>query len=310
MPEIRKDFLTGQLVAISEERGERPIFYTRGETDTSREQCPFCPENRHMTPDDIYVSDNKRVRVFPNKYPALTDTPRAYGFHEVIIDTPVHSEKLKDFNAGDITTIFLAIQSRLDHHYKNPKIKYIQIIKNEGQNAGASIYHSHWQLFAMDFIPGMQETIRKNLYAYSQKANSCFLCDLINGKNTSKICEDEYFLAYSPYASTCPHMVNITSKSHIGSFRELDAAALTALSHIIKKVLSALDTIVCGLSYNICFQDMPYNEGHFFVQLIPRIGNLAGFELSTGCFINYVLPEKSSGMLKDIIAKANGKDYN
>jgi len=310
MPEIRKDFLTGATVAISEEREMRPFFHKREDMDVSRENCPFCPENAFMTPGDVYVSKDGRVRAVPNKYPAFAENSCAYGFHEVVIDTPVHEEKLKDFSIDGLGTALSAIRARTDFYYRNHQIKYVQIIKNDGQNAGASIFHSHWQLFALDFLPALQKTIHTNLYYYEQRVRSCFLCDIKNGAGLLTVYENAYFLAYSPYASLYPHMVQIISKEHIGDIRDFDGARLEALAESLKIIAAALDAVVPNLSYNICFQNSPYHmesvqyrAAHFFIRFIPRIGNLAGFELSTGCYISSVAPEKSCASLKKAIAE-------
>lgn len=308
MPELRKDFLTDALVAIAEERGDRPHFYKHENIDLSGDNCPFCPENNNMTPKETYISKDGRVRVVPNKYPAFSIKSGEYGFHEVIIDTPEHDEKFKDFSINDIFTVFYAIRERLDTYFTNKRIKYVQIIKNDGRNAGASIFHSHWQLFALDFLPNIQKKIHSNLNKYSKTLSTCFLCDIKKSEGLLKICENELFMAYSPYASMYTHMVQIIPNNHVRDFKDFDDKHLLALAEILKKILNALEILNPGLSYNICFQNTPYNmkeekykSGHFFIQVIPRIGNLAGFEFSTGCYISMVKPENSCESLKKII---------
>lgn len=312
MPELRRDYLTDNFVSIAEERGGRPFFYKHENVDLSHEGCPFCPENSFMTPKETYISPDARVRVVPNKYPAFSEREGEYGFHEVIIDTPDHAQKLKDFSLYDMRNVLLAIRERMECFYRNGQIKYVQIIKNDGRNAGASIAHSHWQLFALDFLPNIQEKIQANFFKYRRSIYSCFLCDLIKGTGLLRIYENELFLAYSPYASIYTHMVQIIPKRHISDFRHFDENYISALAEILKKIVTAIEIVNPGVSYNLCFQNIPYNmhgekykAGHFFIQVIPRIGNLAGFEFSTGCFINSVKPEKSCESLKNAIIRAD-----
>ncbi|MDR1687526.1 MAG: DUF4931 domain-containing protein [Clostridiales bacterium] len=313
MPEVRIDYLTEDIVTIAEERANRPHFF-KHETHSGKqfteytEGCPFCPENSHMLPDPIYVSQNGRVIVVPNKYPAFSENGSGYGFHEVIIDTPRHTQKFNEFSEQEISGVLSAIQSRLNYYRTLKRIKYVQIIKNDGRSAGASIYHSHWQIFAMDFVPNKQRLIHTNLHNYRRELNSCFLCDIQKNEGTLKIYENAGFFAYSPYASLYPNMVQILPKEHISDFADFDGKAINSLSEILKKAVNALNILMDDVSFNICFQNAPYDSpdekykcGHFFIQLIPRISNFAGFELSTGCFINMVKPEKSCLKMKEII---------
>jgi UDPglucose--hexose-1-phosphate uridylyltransferase len=217
-----------------------------------------------------------------------------------------------DFSDARLLSVLTAIRERIKVYAADNRIKYIQIIKNEGQNAGASIYHSHWQLFAIDFLPDTQKKMCTRLWNYSQIIGSCFLCDIKKDAGLLTVYENPLFLAYSPYASAYPHMVQILPKAHIGDFLCFDDTYLAALGDALKKIITALELINPGLSYNICFQNAPYNvkkekykASHFFIQIIPRIGNLAGFEFSTGCFINSVLPEKSRASLKELLFSLN-----
>ena len=108
-----------RITIISTIRGRRPC-YTKATTETkSTIPCPFCPGNEEYTPPAtlvLTVSNNEQtfasekrsgevsdwvVRVFPNKYPALT--PRScsnltYGYHEVLVESRIHNEEdyLKD----------------------------------------------------------------------------------------------------------------------------------------------------------------------------------------------------------------------
>lgn len=309
MPELRKDFLTEELVVIAEKRENRPQFFKPSfKEDTNTRDCPFCPENSDMTPPQLYISPCKNVRVIPNKYPAFVPEVGEYGYHEVVIDTPEHYKQMHEFSISELSEVIKAIKNRLNVYNCDRRIKYVQVIKNNGPDAGASIFHSHWQIFAIDFLPNKQNKIRENLELYSKATGRCFICDLCQDKYNGllKITENESFVAYSPYASVYTHMVQIAPKAHISDFAHITEADGKALSSIVLTVVNALKMLNSEISYNICLQNTSYpcdNIGHFYLQIIPRIGNLAGFEFSTGCFINSAKPEDSCDALKRIIAK-------
>ncbi|MDR3090849.1 MAG: DUF4931 domain-containing protein [Clostridiales bacterium] len=313
MPEIRRDFLTGTYVTIADERSLRPIFFeTRNlPQETDADSCPFCPKNAHMTPSVVYSKN--AVRVFPNKYPAFTeDSASGYGFHEVIVDTEEHALRFADFKPVDVYETLLAARSRCTFFSRNPRVKYVQVMKNEGAAAGASIEHSHWQIFALSFLPEMQWKIQSNFADYREKMGKCFLCDRYESGHLFAIAENEKFIAHCPWASAYTHMVDIMPKKHTSDLCAFSDDDLRHLAALIKKCVKALNTLKPGLSYNICLQNAPAGDcderlknGHFFVQIIPRVGNVAGFEFSTGCYINSVPPEKAKEELSRLIDNKN-----
>lgn len=43
---------------------------------------------------------------------------------------------------------------------------------------------------------------------------------------------------------------------------------------------------------------LPYT--HWFIQIVPQLTTLGGFELGTGCYINPVLPEDAAKVLREV----------
>ena len=81
MGELRKDPILGRWVIISQERNKRPGSYlvNKKTQETDPKKCPFCYGHEKMTPPEIYAlrprgkpnTEGWKVRVVPNKYPAL-----------------------------------------------------------------------------------------------------------------------------------------------------------------------------------------------------------------------------------------------
>src|SRR4030095_3042348 len=86
MPELRKDPIVNRWVIIASERSRRPPYF--GDLGDVREPprgglCPFCPGQEDKTPPEILAyrphdgsgsrrdAPGWRLRVFPNRYPAL-----------------------------------------------------------------------------------------------------------------------------------------------------------------------------------------------------------------------------------------------
>lgn len=298
MSEFRQDYLTEECVWIAIERGNRPQNYKNIKTLNieSDDTCPFCEKNLNMLPDVVFISEDKRVKIIPNLYPAVSeDSLNGFGKHEVLIDTPNHKEKLAFFSELDFFTVLKSIQMRVYFFSKSEKIKYVQVFKNDGEKAGASIYHSHWQIVALSIIPNKQRTIKNNFIKYKKEKGTCYLCDEIKKLEEYTIIQNNNFIAYIPYAYIYSYSVNITCKKHYSAIEDFDDIMIQELASIIKKTLKLLNIIIKDLNYNICFQNKVYedseeNINHFYLQIIPRTANIAGFEFSTGCYINSVDP--------------------
>jgi len=309
MPELREDYLTGEWVSIAEARGKRPVYYKRSVTVKEYGACPFCPENISMTPEEIYRSPSGKIRIVPNKYPLVEeDDPLGYGFHEVIIDTPSHDEKLRDFSDEHLMELFVSFQSRLCFFYDHPRVEYVQIFKNEGMESGASVVHSHWQMAAMPFVPLKPRIMREKAKEYYDKNHSCYLCGQINEHEELAIAKNQDWIALAPYASKFPYETHILPAEHLSDFRMLTQECCFSLGNMLRQVMGGLHSIFPDISYNICFYNSPWDRAqdnsrhsHFFLQIIPRLGRLAGFEMATGCYINSVKPEYAAERLRKVI---------
>src|SRR5262245_48640741 len=118
MPELRKDPVVGRWVIISTERSRRPSNFAPATRGKAEGFCPFCPGNEDKTPPAVYTvkppataaaGPGWRVRVVPNKFPALQieggldrrgeglyDRMNGVGAHEVVIESPDHEKDLAD----------------------------------------------------------------------------------------------------------------------------------------------------------------------------------------------------------------------
>src|SRR5215216_6287187 len=80
MPDLRKDPVTGRWVIIATERARRPQEYPQDTAPLDTSYDPFLEGNEDNTPPEILAYRNPgsqpnrpgwRVRVVPNKFPAL-----------------------------------------------------------------------------------------------------------------------------------------------------------------------------------------------------------------------------------------------
>lgn len=326
LSELRQDILTGEWVIFAGNRTKRPYdFIKKSVPKTSdKKECQFCPGNEHLTTEPVYQDGDNgewKIRVFPNKYPAVEKTADeeypdgegiytnfyGKGIHEVIVDTPDHFEIIENFDIEHIYEVLKVLKKRYNSIFQNDYIKYVQIFKNCGPDAGASLMHSHWQIIGVPIVPGEQKNIVNSIEKYKNKTGKCLICSVINHETENKtrvVFQNEHFVAVAPYASKMSYECDIMSKEHITRFSDFNDKKLYALAEVLKCVLLSVKNIRKNICYNLCFEDTPKGyDGHWFMKVLPRMGNLAGFEYGTSSYINPVLPEDAASYMRKIISE-------
>lgn len=303
MEMICKNFLTDETVFFAESRARRPHNFKKiNVRKTPREYCPFCLENEHLTPKKVYGTQDNRIRIIPNKYPFLTPTEDYFAVHDVIVDTADHDELIHKFSYENFFRLMKVLRMRVDELEKDERIKHVQVFKNQGVDAGASQSHSHWQITGMPVVSEKYKKMFNKLKNYEAENGKCYFCSLEFGKRIIE--ENANFTAFCPEDARFSYEINILPKRHIGNFKYFTDEELYDFGKILKHCLMKLNSIYDGLSYNICFYhsscDGSPNNMHFFAQIISRIGSMAGFEFSTGCYINSTYPEKAAETLRNI----------
>ena len=174
MPELRKDPVLGRWIIIATERGKRPSDFVISESETTGGFCPLCPGNEKTTPGEVLVygresgnpnSPGWKVRVVPNKYPALViegdlnregeglyDKMNGIGAHEVIIESPRHEDVFSKLPPEHMMMVFKAFKNRIRDLEHDDRFRYVLVFKNYGKAAGASLEHSHSQLVFFPYL--------------------------------------------------------------------------------------------------------------------------------------------------------------
>lgn len=302
---MKRCFLTGEYVFYATSRANRPHSYKKTNTvrTTPKQYCPFCLENQDMTPPLIYATEDNSIRIVPNKYPFIECNSEHYGVHDVVIDTACHDESLHEFSDDHIYKLMSVLKNRFIQFEHNEECKFVQIFKNQGVDAGASQSHSHWQITALCVVPPKMEHLCQVLGDYYKENNKCYYCNLDFGDRVVE--ESQYFRAYTPADAKFAYEMDILPKRHISSFKDFTDDELKDFGVILKHSVKRLNKLYEGLCYNICFYSAPKNGNedkhfHFYAQIFPRIGHMAGFEFSTGCYINSVLPSVGAARLREV----------
>lgn len=339
MPELRKDPIVGRWVIISTERGKRPSDF--GDIDTSRKGgfCPFCSGNESKTPPEVYAvreagtdpdTPGWQVRVVSNKYPALEiegdldrkgqgiyDMMNGVGAHEVLIETPDHETELSQLDVTHFERVFIAIRERLLDLARDQRFQYIQVFKNRGESAGASLEHSHTQLIATPIIPRRVVEELKGCTQHFEIKERCVFCDIVDQELAFEkriVCENKDHVVISPFAPRFPFETWLIPKRHGRHFENAYEDGYGSLVRILKEMLMRVNTALNNPPYNFVLHTSPCNvkksqiHYHWHFELIPRLTRVAGFEWGTGFYINPTPPEDAASFLKEVKLPAGAFD--
>lgn len=268
----------GRKVVVASGRSGRPKLFSK-----PPDICPFCPGNEHMTPPetDRVEQDGKwLLRSFENKYPIVSpEFQKAYGKHEVVVETPIHSQKLEE---TDVKTYLKFVFKRMEELSKDKKIRYVLLFKNRGPSAGASIPHEHSQITSLTEIP---PRVAEELEAF--KREGCPICDA-----KYVLFENEGAKCIVPEAPIYPYELWVAPKEHVST--EIPQEQMDHFAEALKEALRRLDEVLETPDYCFYFHYYPEkNEWyHLHLEITPRISIWGGFELGSGIIVNTIPPER------------------
>lgn len=262
--------LTGEPIVFAPGRAQRRSAFG----DASDERCPFCPGHESDTPPEVFrVGDPWRVRVFPNKYPPIEGA-------EVIVEAPEHVAFDTIEHAEEV------VRTYADRYRAHSDAAWVSVFKNEGARAGASIAHVHSQVVPLPFVP---PRIERELRGFTER---CPLCEPAG----YVIRETETMRWLAPEASSFAYQQWIVPRRHVAEISSLGAAELHELSVLLRDAARAMS----AWSYNWMLMNFPgHVEAHFYVDVVPRLASLAGFELGTGTFVEIIDPAAAARRLRE-----------
>lgn len=299
LPETRRDYIQDKYVIIAPPRHKRPHNVSVPAAAASSKSCVFCPRVVNKRRDILLAHPAKsdwKIAVVPNKYPAVSvKYPRAYGVQEVVIETPEPRKQLEELPVPHAADILGVYAERTRAISKNKKIEYILIFKNSGGRAGASLQHSHSQIFATALVPPHLADKTQQMRRFTRSFGSCVYCEVleIESKGPRLVYRDDLVVAFTPYASMHNYEVWILPLRHIDNITELTPAERLAWARVQKLLLRSLSDL--GLPYNYYFHQMVRDrDQHLYMKITPRGSIWAGVEIGSGVILNPVSPEEAA----------------
>lgn len=335
MPEFRQDAITGAWTIVAEGRGARPNEYAPPPSAATTD-CPFCEGQEGRTPSELaaYRPAKGRpdgpgwsVRTIPNKFPTLApDAPavpddaapgetrrRGLGFHEVVIESPVHTGSLATLPAGQVRQVFRMLRERVREVGGRPGIRAVVAFENSGPESGGTLFHPHAQVVGLaDLPPRLNEELAGlERYARHHPGVCAYESEIARERAAAArvVLDTPVALAYCPFASPHPYEVRILPVRHAPSLARAEDADLDALVDLVPRVLRALRAHLPGVSYNLVSRAVadaePRAEAyHWHLEVLPRLVRPDGFEIGGGIPVNPVPPETAARELRSEGAEA------
>jgi UDPglucose--hexose-1-phosphate uridylyltransferase len=245
------------------------------------------------------------LRVPPAKGPLssveMFSSVPAVGAHEVIVNGPQQVLSLAQL---PVDQVYAAMEVwRLRMRANAHRSSYVQLIVNERREAGASLPHTHAQLYGLPFVPADVARERERFGAHAVRTmGQNLLGDVVQEEvriGDRIVGIDGEAVLIAPFASKLPYQLMLVPRRPRPRFEE-DGPLGAALLHDGLARLSRL--LGASPPLNLWVRTAPYGADHFCwrIDVMPRLTHLAGLELSTGLSLNIVAPEDAAARLREV----------
>jgi UDPglucose--hexose-1-phosphate uridylyltransferase len=325
LPEIRIDPLTGLRAIVAGDRANRPGggLSSPPAQPLDRETDPFAEGHEDRTPPEVYAvrpnggapnTPGWTVRVVPNLYPALSEnSPHpepeanpdlfwagpAQGAHEVIVNAPDQVISLSELEPDQVAAAMDVWRERMRTHRE---AAYAHLIVNERREAGASLPHTHAQLYALDFVPAAIARERERFGAYATRTmGGNLLADLVQEEVRRReriVAIDDEVVLMAPYGARVPFQLMIAPRTPRQRFEDDGPLGSRMLHDALSRLARQLGS---SPPLNLWVRTAPRGSEYFCwrIDILPRLTHLAGLELGAGVNLNIVSPEQVAAELRD-----------
>ncbi len=290
-----------------------------------RKDCPFCPGNEEMTPAaSLELTDEARakwsIRAFPNRYAVLTPNPEApsaqsddrlvrlpaRGVHEVIVESPLHNRFPDRRTPEEFVGLIRAYQLRSAAAMALPGVAYALVFKNHGAGAGTSLVHPHSQIIATPVLPARAERTAQRADEHWRDTGRCLTCEVADGELTSGnrvVLTTDNFAVVEPFAAGQPAETWIMPIAHATPFVTMEIETINEFAGVLQTTLRLVSECFGDPDYNYALHQEPPDETacrcqHWYLQVLPRLKEPAGFELGSGMAINTLSPEVAAERMR------------
>jgi UDPglucose--hexose-1-phosphate uridylyltransferase len=234
--------------------------------------------------------------------PDLFKATPATGGHEVIVHSPRHQTSLGELDDEQLAAAVAGWRERMREF--GERAAYVQLIVNEGPDAGASREHTHAQLYGLGFVPAAVARERERFSAYHERTQGGELLSAIVSEEVRRrerlVAIDDEAVLLCPWASRSPFELRIVPRRAAASFEQDGETGIAMLRTALDALRARFEEIP---QFNLWIRTAPrgVEQFHWHLDLAPRIGIRAGFEMSTGVDLNIFPPERAASELREAL---------
>jgi UDPglucose--hexose-1-phosphate uridylyltransferase len=253
------------------------------------------------------------VRVVPNLYPALSpDAPSpprdanqdlfwvgpALGAHEVVVNAPDPVTSLAALSVEQVEQAMEVWRERIRAHRE---AAYVHVIVNERREAGASLPHTHAQIYALEFVPAAVARERERFHGYATRTmGGNLLADLVQEEVRRReriVAIDSETVLMAPFGAQVPFQLMIAPRTPRMRFEDDGPTGAAMLHEALSRLERRFGT---NPPLNLWIRTAPRGAEEFCwrIDIVPRLTYLAGLELGAGVHLNIVPPEQVAGELR------------
>jgi UDPglucose--hexose-1-phosphate uridylyltransferase len=280
--DIRRDPLTGALVAVNADRQARP--------NRPSDACPFCVGG-------LEAPEPYTVKSFVNRWPAFDDDRC-----EVVLYTPEHDATFWSIGVEGALAVIDLWAERSAALGARDDVSYVLVFENRGAEVGATIAHPHGQIYSYAEVPPNP--------ARELSTASCAVCEEQPGDRL--VFEADGWRAWVPRASVYPYGLVVAPVAHEPDLPSLASWSRRALATALVDVLHRLDALWDrAMPYMLWIHQRPFDEAawpnaHVHIEIaVPQrspgvMRFIAGGELGSGLYVNPVVPEAAAAELRAV----------
>jgi UDPglucose--hexose-1-phosphate uridylyltransferase len=231
--------------------------------------------------------------------PDLFWSAPARGHHEVIVNAPDPVVSLAELSSDQVAAAMEVWRERMRAH---GDASYVHLIVNERLEAGASLPHTHSQLYALEFVPAAVARERERFGEYATRTiGGNLLGDLVQEEVRRReriVAIDDEAVAVTAFAGRVPFQVMIAPRTPRPRFEDDGPLAASLLHDVLGRLARVLGA---SPPANLWVRTAPRGAEHFCwrIDILPRLTHLAGLELGAGVNLNIVAPEQAAAQLRE-----------
>lgn len=316
--EMRWDPTRGEWVVFAAHRMNRPNL-------PAPDACPLCPGI-------LEIPLPYQVVIFENRAPSLSNaadmstptveqpsrdvfelTQVARGHCDMVVYSQQHNSKLPLMPVNEIYCLVEAWRDRYAELIALPNVRFVSILENKGRDAGMTLDHPHGQIYAMPFLPPIQQQQWQQTQSQRYLWQRVIDKELKDGRRI--IAQTDGFLAAQPFYARFPYEVHIWAKREgVNSLLEMTPQERRELAGMLKHITQRYDNLWPGNKFGfptlMLMHQLSEMDGcdafRFHIEFYPlqrspdKLKYRASIETGTGTFLNDALPEAQAPELAKV----------